>query len=51
MELLFNKYEEVSEKFEFESTELAKKLDVILKKEDAGTALTSQRNKKRESIM
>jgi len=25
MELLFNKYEEVSEKFEFESTELAKK--------------------------
>lgn len=48
MELLFNKYEEVSEKFEFESTELAKKLDVILKKEDAGTALTSRetRNKR-----
>jgi hypothetical protein len=42
MELLFNKYEEVSEKFEFESTELAKKLDVILKKEEAGTALTSR---------
>ena len=48
MELLFNKYEEVSEKFEFESTELAKKLDVILKKEEAGTALTSRetRNKR-----
>jgi len=48
MELLFNKYEEVSEKFGFESTELAKKLDVILKKEDAGTALTSRetRNKR-----
>jgi tetratricopeptide (TPR) repeat protein len=48
MELLFNKYEEVSEKFESESTELAKKLDVILKKEDAGTALTSRetRNKR-----
>jgi tetratricopeptide (TPR) repeat protein len=42
MELLFNKYEEVSEKFEFESTELAKKLDIILKKEEAGTALTSR---------
>lgn len=48
MELLFNKYEEVSEKFEFESTELAKKLDVILNKEEAGTALTSRetRNKR-----
>ncbi len=42
MELLFNKYEEVSEKFEYESTELAKKLDVILKKEEVGTALTSR---------
>ncbi|MDC3354010.1 hypothetical protein OAW17_00150 [Flavobacteriaceae bacterium] len=41
-ELLFNKYEEVSEKFEYESTELAKKLDVILKKEEVGTALTSR---------
>ena len=29
MELLFEKYEEVSEKFEFESTQLAKKLDII----------------------
>ncbi|MGB2514547.1 MAG: hypothetical protein ACPIAA_06480, partial [Flavobacteriaceae bacterium] len=48
MELLFNKYEEVSEKFEIEGTELAKKLDVILKKEESGTALTSRetRNKR-----
>lgn len=48
MEQLFNKYEEVSEKFELESTELAKKLDVILKKEADGTALTSRetRNKR-----
>jgi len=48
MEQLFTKYEEVSEKFELESTELAKKLDVILKKEAAGTALTSRetRNKR-----
>ncbi len=48
MELLFNKYEEVSEKFEIEGTELAKKLDIILKKEDSGTALTSRetRNKR-----
>ena len=42
MEQLFNKYEEVSEKFELESTELAKKLDVILNKEESGTALTSR---------
>ena len=48
MELLFNMYEEISEKFEFEQTELAKKLDVILKKEAAGTALSSRetRNKR-----
>jgi len=48
MEQLFNKYEEVSEKFELESTNLAKQLDKILTKEDAGTALTSRetRNKK-----
>ena len=42
MESLFNKYEEVSEKFEYESTELAKKLDIILKKEESGIALTSR---------
>jgi len=48
MEQLFNKYEEVSEKFELESTNLSKQLDKILTKEDAGTALTSRetRNKK-----
>ena len=32
MELLINKYEELSEKFENESVKLSKKLDVILKK-------------------
>jgi tetratricopeptide (TPR) repeat protein len=48
MEALFNKYEEVSEKFEFESTQLSKKLDAILKKEEAGTPVTSRetRNKR-----
>jgi len=49
MELLFNKYEEVSEKFEFESTELAKKLDIILKKEETGTALTSRETRSRNN--
>lgn len=49
MELLFNKYEEVSEKFEYESTELAKKLDVILKKEKNGTALTSRETRSRKN--
>lgn len=42
MEKLFNKYEEVSEKFEVESFNLAKKLDVILKKQDEGTPLSSR---------
>ncbi len=42
MEQLFDKYEEVSEKFELESTKLAKKLDVILKKEGNGTPLSSR---------
>lgn len=47
-ELLFEKYEEVSEKFALEQTNLAKKLDVILKKLENGEALTSreQRNKR-----
>ncbi len=46
-EVLFDKYEEVSEKFALEQTNLAKKLDVILKKVETGEALTSrqQRNK------
>ncbi len=47
-EELFNKYEEISEKFELEQTNLARKLDVVLKKEDAGEPVTSreQRNKR-----
>ena len=51
-ELLFNKYEEISEKFEFESIELSKKLDIILTKEEAGTPLTSKetRNKRAYNI-
>ena len=47
MEMLFNKYEEVSEKFDSETIELAKKLDVILKKEEAGTALTSKEQRRK----
>ena len=48
MEQLFNKYEEVSEKFEVESIKLAKNLDKILKKEESGSPLTSRetRNKR-----
>lgn len=48
IEALFNIYEEVSEKFALEQTNLAKKLDVILKKLEDGEALTSreQRNKR-----
>jgi tetratricopeptide (TPR) repeat protein len=48
MELLFNKYEEVSEKFDLESVNLSKKLDVILKKEEQGGLLSSRetRNKR-----
>ncbi len=48
MELLFEQYEEVSEKFDIESTALAKRLDIILKKEESGTALSSKetRNKR-----
>lgn len=42
MEQLFNKYEEVSEKFELESINLAKKLDVILKKQEDGIPLNSR---------
>ena len=48
MELLINKYEELSEKFDNESVKLSKKLDVILKKEDEGSVITSRetRNKR-----
>jgi tetratricopeptide (TPR) repeat protein len=42
MELLFSKYEDVSEKFAYENTKLSKTLDVIIKKEDAGQLLTSR---------
>ena len=48
MELLINKYEELSEKFDNESVKLSKKLDLILKKEDEGLVITSRetRNKR-----
>ena len=42
MEKLFIKFEEVSEKFEIESTNLSKKLDLILKKQEAGSPLNSR---------
>jgi len=42
MEQLFTKYEEVSEKFEIELTNLAKKLDIILKKEEEGNPISSR---------
>lgn len=41
-EHLFNMYEEISEKFEYESTSLAKKLDKILIKEEKGDALSKR---------
>jgi len=48
MESLFEQYEEISEKFDIESIVLAKKLDIILKKEESGTALSTKetRNKR-----
>ena len=48
LEVLFNKYEELTEKFEFLRIDIAKKVDVILKKEASGVALTSkeERNKR-----
>ena len=48
IEQLFTKYEEISEKFELESTNLARKLDIILKKEEEGNPITSReiRNKR-----
>ena len=41
-EILFEKYEDVSEKFEFEGVKLAKSLDRILKKEENGEVLTTK---------
>ena len=48
MEKLFTKYEEVSEKFEIESTNLSKKLDLLIKKQESGSPLNSReiRNKR-----
>ena len=43
MEKLFTKYEEVSEKFEIESTNLSKKLDLLIKKQESGSPLNSRR--------
>ena len=48
MEMLFNKYEEVSEKFEIETVSLAKKLDIILKKEEEGKPLTSREQRRKK---
>jgi tetratricopeptide (TPR) repeat protein len=47
MELLINKYEELSEKIENESVKLSMKLDVILEKEEQGSVITTRetRNK------
>ncbi len=47
-ENLFNKYEEVSEKFEIEGVKLAKKLDVLLKKEENGIPLTTKDLKRKK---
>lgn len=46
-EMLFNKYEEISEKFEVEGTKLAKGLDKLIKKEESGAALTTKDLKRR----
>ena len=48
LEVLFNKYEELTEKFESLRIDIAKKVDAILKKEASGVALTSKeaRNKR-----
>jgi tetratricopeptide (TPR) repeat protein len=48
LENLFEKYEELTEKFESLKTDISKNLDVILKKEELGDALTSNeaRNKR-----
>ena len=49
LEDLFEKYEELTEKFQLLQTNISKNLDILLKKEESGSALTSneQRNKKR----
>lgn len=47
MSMLFDKYEEISEKFELEGTKLSKGLDKLLKKEESGQALTTRDLKRR----
>ena len=42
LETLFNKYEELTEKFESLKTNISKNVDIILKKEESGTPLTSR---------
>ena len=42
MDVLFSKYEDVSEKFNIENQKLSKTLDRIIKKEDIGESLTSR---------
>ena len=48
LETLFEKYEELTEKFEVLKTNISKNIDIILNKEELGTPLTSRevRNKK-----
>jgi tetratricopeptide (TPR) repeat protein len=48
LETLFESYEELTEKFELLKTNISKNIDIILKKEESGTPLTSReiRNKK-----
>ena len=48
LETLFEKYEELTEKFELLKTNISKNIDIILKKEESGTALSSKevRNKR-----
>ena len=45
---MFEKYEELTEKFELLKTNISKNIDIILNKEESGTPLTSRevRNKK-----
>ena len=48
LEVLFNKYEELTERFESLRIDIAKNIDIILKKEESGVALNSreERNKR-----
>ena len=52
LEVLFNKYEDLTERFEALRIDLAKQIDVILKKEESGVALTSKEasNKRRYGV-